>query len=299
MLNPPGIIQRLCNGLNGRCCPHGESVRDPNGNRESPDCFEDDGRAKSGCVCATGATGEACTCIAPTDHASGRIVTVTHASQSLVQNIVKVDFSPSAFVVTKVRVIPKTPNVLTSTIGCTPVSLSLVFAQIQAGQVPACTMGIDNDYRGVREPFPTWTCLSDLNNQASGITFMTAEENPRCLVEAYTELFAPCGQENHTNPYAGRIFANEIYRRPGTYFEEQLLEYAPYGCTITECMCGPNYTGKQCDSGVSAIRADLDGGFSKRVCGETTQPARGSYDGSKCVCEPLSVRGLFFAAQNN
>ena len=68
-----------------------------------------------------------------------------------------------------------------------------------------------------------------------------------------------------------------------------------FGAYNGECMCGPNNDGKQCKSGVSAIREDA-----KRVCGEEILPSRGFLaDDGVCECNGKSFFFFFSTRLSN
>ena len=83
------------------------------------------------------------------------------------------------------------------------------------------------------------------------------------------------------------------------YLGNQPLEYAPYGCTSTACMCNANYTGQSCTVGVSGYRLDVFDRVYPAICGNDLLPPRGidihgsagSYSSvdSTCLCQQISA----------
>ncbi len=110
----------------------------------------------------------------------------------------------------------------------------------------------------------------------------------------YADWFPPCGVG--TNPFAGRFSAQEVNRRYGRYAETQPIQFAPYGCTNSACMCDADHMGTLCRVGVSAIT--LDG--TKIACGESTLPKRGipTDDGCECKSITTDAGGIFGAVQS-
>ncbi|MHA1682476.1 MAG: hypothetical protein ACTSUE_16180 [Promethearchaeota archaeon] len=130
----------------------------------------------------------------------------------------------------------------------------------------------------------------DVNTFGQFVVVTTDEEFPSCDIEIYSEDYVYCGDKTKTSGYAGRFFANEVYRSSLTCEEEQFTQFVPWGCTTTACMCSPNYMGDLCEAGVSGLRIDSQGRLNKEPCGSSTTPSRGKYNSEKgCECEPITT----------
>lgn len=270
VLNFPNIVQQVCNGARGVCCPANDER-----------CFDERTTAPlTECQCVNGYTGTSCTCIAPFDVVPAALQATTLDAKTYVQFDVDGRRVQRVFVADKQRTFSLTDLLQ----GCTPTSVILRPFSLTDPVEPVIACTPDPDEQG------WWNC-ANTDTHVRFIVVNTLEQAPYCLVRAFETYFPPCGE--HTNPFAGRFFANEIKRRFQYESEPQPLEYAPHGCTDSECMCEPDYSGRGCRAGVSAVRPDvLDAGFVRIVCGESTQPPRGKYDptSGNCACEALTVR---------
>lgn len=256
------IQERFCNG-HGTACPSGERLGEQRldgsfavlWNRQ--ECLG----KKDGCVCDDGWTGDACTAPIPKNVALNVVSILTPN---------KVDLSLST---------PTLIDHVSFPPDCLP-AVSMV--QLDGTDCPSVDIP-----RG-RLMDRRWTC----GRFGTEITVLLRPNNMTIDCSAvqprvYSESFDPCG--NHPNPYAARFFEVPAYRDFFKVKEPQSSRFAPYGSTNTECMCGPNWTGKLCRTRVSAIRLGAETGRKqKRVCGEGTFPPRGRVgpDGT-CECFPI------------
>ncbi|MGB1275885.1 MAG: hypothetical protein ACPG77_09050, partial [Nannocystaceae bacterium] len=230
------------------------------------------GQAQSGCVCDEssedsdfGWYGDSCTCPVPGNVAEN-LVTQIIPFLSYIS-------IPDITTVARVTTEPIRYDETTTATGCSPVEVWV--ADTLTAEKKACEFVAGNGWN----TFDHWFCYF---NRAYVVGVVTVEQAPECVIRVFSEVFSPCG--NNTNPYAGRYSANEFYRGPDLNLEPQPIQFAPYGCTTTECMCGPNHSGQLCAYGLSAKRRDEDNELSPRVCGEDTQPARGVLGDRSCEC---------------
>lgn len=272
------VTEGFCNGR-GYCCSSGEVDRNQLVTDQDVSyywrtvCLDPaDGSAISGCACdktsedkVYGWSGESCTCPTPGDQADGLITEILF-------QLSYVEF-PNPTVVARVTTSAVRYDSTTTASGCTPTN---VFVSDTLNSVRRDCVYVEGNGYNI---FPYWNCFFNIG---SLVGVETVEQSPECNINVFTEVFALCG--NNTNPYAGRYSANEFYRGPDLNLENQPITYAPLGCTTTECMCGKDHTGELCAYGISAKRRDEDNEFSSRVCGEDTQPARGTLGERGCRC---------------
>lgn len=275
------VTETICNNR-GTLCGSGEAERNIFVSGQDASfawrsiCIEKDGGIVSGCVCDNERTGEACTCVTPRDLSFG--VTV------LAQN----DLNYVKFQ-RKVRVLRVEVS------GCNALEVS-VRSGLEQG-ITQCDF-VPGDGFFIPD---SWDCHDAYNILVVAKTEFLLEH---CEIKTFSEYFNPCG--NHTNPTAGRFYANEFYRggTGGVDLEPQSMKFAPFGCTSTECMCGPDNTGRLCSMGISGYRSDdqlSGGGLTARVCGEDTLPARGkpfSASSAKYGCECFSTVDFRFIGEH-
>ena len=268
----------FCNGR-GSCCSSGEVDRNQLVTDQDVSfywrttCLDPvDGTARSGCVCDKtsedkpyGWTGDSCTCPFPGDLASDLVTQI-----ELQTSYVSFRFET---VVARVRTAPVRYDSTTTATGCTP--LGVFVADTITSTRSDCVFREGNGWN--TEDY--WDCFF---NRGLVVGVTTVEQTPECEITVNSQVFNPCG--NNTNPYAGRYSANEFYRGPDLSLEEQPIQFAPFGCTTTECMCDQDHSGELCAFGISSKRRDEDNEFSSRVCGEDTQPARGRLGDLECEC---------------
>ncbi len=261
-LNPPNIVQEACNAR-GTICGGGnraEVCYDP----ETNDGID-------GCVCDAGLTGEACTCPAPLDLAD-KIPT-----QTTLDNRAFVDLGLPK-VVTVVKVAPRKTFTINGGVdsSCDELAVGLSDAPQSVVRV-VCTPRPGNDAS-------LWNCAPGTGRYRF-VVVDTTQLEPRCDVFVYSDYHEPCGDFGKTNPTAGAFSNNEINRRFGQTIEPQnVITFAASGCTNSECLCSPNYSGKLCNAGVSAIGENADGKLVSFVCGENLLPPRGKYDHKTGAC---------------
>ncbi|MHA1680882.1 MAG: hypothetical protein ACTSUE_07730 [Promethearchaeota archaeon] len=275
------IVENFCNHR-GICGPHGEDGREQKIDGvdvsyiRRNQIYEDNGVAKNGCVCDTGFTGEACTCVAPIDIAA-QLLVQTQPFLAFVDLLTPVR-------VERVYVKTKLSHLFAATRECTVTTVGLANA-IDVDPTVFCP------YKNI-EGDQFYECPTDTFARFVHVNTNPFDIHPACDIEVYSSYFPPCGERSHTNPTAGAYTANEHYRGLGQYQEPQSMAYAPFGCINSACMCNANYAGVQCNSAVSSIVMDLDGAFSKRVCGETTLPQRGSpkfSNNGTCICNTITT----------
>ncbi len=240
------IVKRFCNGR-GFSCPSGESYKEQRLNEVGRGMFGRDicrdprGELISGCVCEEGWSGLACTCPIP-----------KNVLQRLVYPFQDSFLKVYSLLTKRLRV-----RYVTVEYCETPITVT-----VQDGSLSelACTL-----YGKV------WDCHQHYGTRVIMTSTYSALQ---CKIKAYDEWFPPCG--NNTNPFAGRMFANEALRDFTFHKEPQPVDFASKGCTNTACMCGPSHGGDFCRAGISSFRFDFKGGDLKRhYCGETTLPPRG------------------------
>ena len=291
------IVERLCNA-HGTACPSGERYdeqrldetsltllgRDVCRERSSSSSSQSI-RLKSGCVCDDGWSGAACTCPVPENVLLPLLTPAVDTAASLM-NRAYASLRTRARVRTVVNLDATTCDIVSVQVEDRPV-----------GPRVECTLQAVPRTRGTVE----WTCPESAG-PVTKVYIQTAESNVLyCTIKAFEQTFSPCG--NHPLPWAGSFYRNEFYRSFTTYQLPQSSEFAPYGCTLSECMCQAGYTGPLCALGVSAMRMDWDKmGYHQEVCGMTTLPVRGRPSerpglsgGGGCECH--RVEGLFGEAK--
>jgi hypothetical protein len=262
-----GINTGICNSR-GTCCASGEiqaNQRVPGQDtslqfRET--CTNNDLTAKEGCVCDNGFTGNACTCPSPFDVAVDLPIVNSNFRAY-------VDLKTLYFVE---RVETGVPLFSAGTCTVTAVTTQNALNRITTN----CTYNPGNTWSII----PHWNC--NVLNTTQFVVLNTAEETPSCTIKVFSKYFPPCGF--NTLPYSGRFFDTTRNRGIDLNTEVQTINFAPKGCTNTECMCDSLFTGKLCAYGISSKRQDLDGNFTSRTCGETTLPARGTQGEDACEC---------------
>ena len=124
---------------------------------------------------------------------------------------------------------------------------------------------------------------------------------PACEIEAYETTSEICGLPSNVNPFSARFYDLQYTNnRTHHYFTTPISE-SIQGCTLTECMCGPNNSGRLCSNRVTSIRFDskLDAQivpdatvpyYRHVLCGETTEEPRGivNVDTGMCECNAFS-----------
>jgi hypothetical protein len=118
----------------------------------------------------------------------------------------------------------------------------------------------------------------------------TLEQHASCDVKVFATNDPPCGVNG--NAFAGRFYAIPEKRSQIIYIDPQPMEFAAFGCTLTECMCNANFTGLNCKYAISGYRFT-----GQRLCGEDTLPPRGHLGKSGCECDAISARGSLAAGQ--
>lgn len=286
------MVERYCNGR-GTVCPSGERLDEQRLDETSYTslgkavCLERSvnrttysglsARLKSGCVCDDGWAGDACTCPVPKN--------VLHPLLTPVADTTTISSRAYASLRTRNRVL-RVVNADTAT-------CNVILVEIQDrpnDPFYRCTpLAVPRDRDTVE-----WLC-PDSAGPVTKVYVETSEPNVLyCDIKAYAETYEPCGE--HALPWAGSFFRNEFYRSYTTYQLPQSSQYAPHGCTLTECMCMAGFTGPLCSMGVSAIRMDWDQmGYHQDVCGMTTLPVRGSMSDRGCTCH--RIEGVFGEAR--
>lgn len=278
------IVSSFCNNK-GTCCPSGQTIDDPVGNKYADDCYTtEEGEPIDGCVCNNGWGGTACTCPAPFDYAEGKVPLYFEGDSSKLY----VDMGFPYFI----RFVRLS--------GCSS-SSSLVAISREVGKASESS---DCTFYFERNSIFYYYCIGG-ETLAYPFVFVQEVETPdTCVIKAFTQNYTLCGETERVNMFSGRFFDIPLYRDNGKTLEEQYINTSTFGCTTTDCMCNSNWTGPLCATGVSSIRPILIEEFgvertldAKLVCGETVSlPAlldsvqgRGQPDGTTgCVCNPIS-----------
>jgi len=125
---------------------------------------------------------------------------------------------------------------------------------------------------------------------------------PACAIEAYETTSDICGIPSSVNPFSARFYdLQHTNNQTHHYFTTPIAE-SVQGCTLTECMCGPNHSGRLCSNRVTSIRfeASLDAStlptgtnpaYRRVLCGETTEESRGVVSGTTGTCECNAFSG--------
>ncbi len=244
------IVSALCN-YKGQCCPFGQNLFNPLiGDLYSSACWDADGEEIVGCACDNGWGGESCTCPVPTNYARNRFKEQTIIGDQIYTII---DMGSKYFI---------------SHIKFTNCTLPTL-------------VQISN---GIAQPDASSTCVFNSTIQYFVCSSIVAyryivfqgDSVLECRVDANEQYYQYCGYNHTVNPFAGRFYAIPAYRSATKNLLQQYVGVATFGCTNTDCMCGPNWGGKLCAAGVSSIReteVEIDGVLetvqAKRYCGET------------------------------
>ena len=263
---------RPTNARRGTCCPFGERQQDQQVDGDASGflgrCFQ----GSDGCVCDNGWAGLACTCPATPDLASGLQQLPQTAGYGF-----SVDLGQRFAIDYAVVLLQQNPFLPS---GCTPLGVG-VTDSLTLVPTP-CLPAADG----------RWNCpppSAAYDGFGRFIVVDTAEQFPLCSISVFSDSDPPCGP--HGNPFAGRFYAIEGKRSPLLYIDPQPIEFSPYGCTHSACMCNVNYTGPACAAAVSSYSVSVtDGQVYPLVCGESLFGPRGALgpDG-QCVCNALSA----------
>ena len=127
---------------------------------------------------------------------------------------------------------------------------------------------------------------------------------PSCEIEAYETTSDVCGEPSAVNPFSARFYDLDYTSNQTHHYFTNAMAESVQGCTLTECMCGPNNSGRLCRNRVTSIRFDayLDEetrpsfvNKNRRVlCGETTVDPRGAVDEESGVCDCNAFSGTGF-----
>jgi len=279
--NNGNIVARFCNAR-GTCCPAGEREADqltdgdPSGfvGRCPPDT--------DGCLCDNGQAGTSCTCPVAPNLAYGQ----PQVASSYLFYVDLLSLLP-----VRLALVNLLPVFVAST--CTPVAVSVLTSVGAAGW--PCTL--NNTREG------QWTCpdgesYPGYDGFARYVQVETLEAAASCSIEVYENDDPPCGVNG--NPFAARFYANEFYRSPIVYNYPQKIEFGPFGCTDSVCLCNPDFGGNNCAFGVSGYRVNVDGNVVQYYCGEATLNPRGVLGTSGCQCNPFTsaqvIGGQSFAS---
>jgi len=271
-INGP-IIESFCNN-HGIVCPSGERYSNQRLNEDyysllgSNICRNRDNSFINGCVCDNGYCGPTCTCKSPVNQIIQPILLYPTSTPFQAYTLLVVRTTIS-------KVISQNDQ------GCIPTN---IWIQDGYGPLIPCNLSliITPEWNWVTNG--TFICPSDIPVTRIVVSSPTPLT---CILSAYSLDFSPCG--NHPLQYAGAFYNNEIYRSYYLYQLPQSSQFAPYGCTLTECMCDPNYSGALCGFGISSYRYE-SGAIRRQFCGENTDPPRGSgglSGASQCQCNQL------------
>jgi hypothetical protein len=254
-------VERFCNGR-GTVCPTGERYPEQRLDETyftmmgRDVCRLPNGKMRVGCVCDDGWTGSACTSPVPKNQLQAILYPMYDRTQTAYQ-LLKVRKSIA-------KVVNMEPTICT---------ITQVFVQdTNNGLELACN----------QTSAPTeWLCQAE--TPVTKVIITSVQNVLQCRIKAFHDTFNICG--NHPLITAARFFANEFYRSYTKYELPQSSKFAPFGSTITECMCDADHTGPLCSYGVSGLRWDYDlSGFHKEICGSVTLPPRGSLGVNGCQC---------------
>lgn len=279
------LAQDFCAG-NGVCCPFGQTIYNPIGWKNDERCFnQETGKRQLSCACFNGKGGPNCVCPVPYNFAQDKIkelITPGNLSQ------VFVNLGEQYFVrYVKLTNCARPPYVAVSNQPLKPDSSI------------KCTYNTTSTL---------YDCLGgDL--LAHQYIVLVGSTSLDCFVKAFEYDFQYCGLNGTANIFSGRFFALDYYRGRNRNQAQSYVGIANFGCTITECMCGPNNAGELCRQGVSSVRRtviEVDGisesVWYKAVCGETDLlptllnpvQGRGQLDTVKknCTCNALSTKSI-------
>lgn len=240
------VTQKTCNG-HGRCCP-----------TDNPQ--ECHGRT-NGCGCDDGYAGMACTGRVP--HSLAVAATATSVSGGYITVTLK-----------------------------TRADIKKVYVDVRdAVPGPWKVMSTDTVTPCVRvnrtEPWEwvygeRWDCPSV--GVESGVMVYMRNVTAATVIRVYNENYLPGGY--HPNPFSARFFATSRYQQYGLFTEIQNFTHAQYGVTSGPTFCMPGFTGPTCSAGISAFRyyEGGTGGFTPRLCGDSTEPKRGTVGSENCTC---------------
>jgi hypothetical protein len=265
-----------CNGR-GTSCPTGENFAEERPDEESflllgrDICFDNHDNSISGCVCQNGWTGLACTCPSPENilkpivYLSGGIDTTVYSILNIRAPIYTVTVAKCGYMPNQVQLVDD-PDDFGS-----PVTL-MYNCSLQVSQ----------------SAYQEWNCFGAIGTR---ILVSSVYSALQCTIQAFQDTFAPCG--NNGNPFSGMFYSNEINRDYTFYKDPQVPDFAPFGCTITECMCNPDFTGALCAFGISGFRYDFnENDYYRQICGQGLNPARGTLGDSGEGCECLTREGV-------
>lgn len=272
------IIATLCNGR-GTCCPTGQSISNPIfGDVSDRRCFDPiTYDPLSGCVGDNGWGGESSTCPVPFDFALDKSRNqITYGGTTFTY----VDLGTVIFV-RYIRI--RACETQTS---------------VQISNDP----GVDILLCPFNSTSQLYECPETL---ARRFVVLVGSNSLECYVQAYDEMFQYCGANDTINPFAGTFFNIPLYRSNFINEFQQYAGIATFGCTNTDCKCGPNNGNEKCRTAVSSIREttiQVDGLevsiYAKRYCGEeilvpaleNPYRSRGYIDDltSRCACNSIS-----------
>lgn len=263
MNNPPGGSTGMCNGF-GVCCA--DSVQHP----ECVDVFGNN--QPDDCACPNGRAGRSCSCVAAFDFTENdTLLDVTPLAPDS-------RFDAGAFVqvsiaspqqIVRVAVVHARANANIDVFSsCTPLAVALVDSNacLTCDPFVFCVetpLILGQDRRITRFACNGTSSFAD-GVFASAIAVWTLESSPMCEILSFSETWSVCGPPDQINSYAGLFYLNEFrVFGNGTTIDYQFDELAHQACTLTDCLCSPNFDGQTCGVGTSAMH-DTE---TRQVCG--------------------------------
>ena len=207
-----------CNNR-GTCCPFGERLWGQLIDGQDTSYLQRCPPNTDGCVCDNGWAGISCTCPAPVNNARGLAPQESPAQLS-------VDML-QRYAVLFVLVTYQQTFLPTS---CTPVGVGVTDS---LNNEPTPCLPAANGRWNCPAPFPGYDGFGRF------VVVDTAEQAPSCAIAVYSADTPPCGPNG--NPYSGAFFRVAPKRNTVLNAQVQTIEFAPFGCTQTACMCNANY----------------------------------------------------------
>lgn len=268
------ISSEFCNH-HGTCCPHGETYFNPFGYKYDSVCYDAfSGDPLEGCSCDNGKGGPVCVCTTPFN---------------LIENVKFLSFNNGDLYYKDAGrlIFGRYVNI----IGCGDGPI-LAWMSNEVGKSSRSVSCNFNDRFGI------YFC--DISTAYQFLVVKGIDLTEPCITEVYDEFFEYCGRNETVNPFSGLYYAIANYQSPNINIRNPSVEYSPFGCGYTDCMCNSLYGGANCGYGVSAIRyitTESVTQLTKIYCGQQISLAnfinpvagRGYLgDDGNCTCNPIT-----------